>query len=141
MSKSKITLANDENRILFVDSGGNDIYSIRKADLPEIRDKAYSDWIMQLLSKKWATVDLLYDLAVQIQKEYPENSIDWYATFFVVEKKNYLDYATNLFLPREESLIDDVLNRIKFSRGEANEETNLIIDEIVQVKLAEYRLI
>jgi hypothetical protein len=43
MTKSKITLAVDENRVLFVDSSGNDIYSIRKSDLPEIRDKVYSD--------------------------------------------------------------------------------------------------
>ncbi len=141
MTSKKITLTVDKDFVLLIDSDGSDIYNIRKIELPETREKVYSEWIMQLLSKSWVTIDLLYDLAVLIEREFPDHSIDWYLTFFAVEKKNYLDYAGDIFLPDDESSVQNVISKIKFNRAETNEETHRIIDEIVKGKLEEYHLV
>jgi hypothetical protein len=141
MTNKKITLTNDGDFIIFIDSSGNEIYNIGKDELPEIRNEEYSNWIMQLLTKMWVTIDVLYDLAVIIENEFPDHTINWYKTFYVVEKKNFLEFAGDILLPYEKSSSKDFFTMVEFGQKETNAETHQIIDEIVKGKLKEYNLV
>jgi hypothetical protein len=141
MSTKELRLVNDGDFMIFMDSSSNEIYNIRKEELPEIRDKEYSEWIMQLLTKMWVTIEALYNLAVIIENEFPDNSINWYKTFYVVEKKNFLEFAGDILLPDEKSSARQLINKVELGQKETNAETHQIIDEIVKGKLEEYNLV
>ncbi len=141
MTNKKITLTNDGDHIIFIDSSGDEIYNISKKELPENREKEYSEWVLQLLTKMWVTIEVLYDLAVLIEKEFPENSINWYKTFYVVEKRNFLEFAGDILLPEEKSASKVLFRMVEFGQKETNAETHQIIDEIVKGKLKDYNLV
>ena len=137
----KIDAITEVNLVLFIDPIENTIcYEIRKQDLNDIIDKDLSAWIIQLMNKTWIDIDVLYQLAAIIVKEHPGNSINWKSTFFVVEKKNYLDIKAESLLPKEESIGANVINKLKFNRDESTPENHLIINGIVNEKLKAYNL-
>lgn len=45
-----------------------------------------SEWVRQVAEKAWATLPMLYQLAVHIQQLQPQNPIDWVETFVPIEK-------------------------------------------------------
>jgi hypothetical protein len=131
----------DDDIILIKDSNDDRVfYRIRKAELLRTREDSYSDWIMQLLSKTWASTGLLYQLAKLIQHQYPDNKINWKKTFFVVEKSKYLDSLGDVLTEKTGSVAKDTFAEIDFGRKENNDETNKLIDEIVDVRLKEFGL-
>jgi hypothetical protein len=141
MDRKDLLIDVSENLVRLIDRDNNDfVYEIRKQELPIIRNDGYSEWIMHLVSKTWIDIKTLYELAVTISILFPDNKIDWYKTFFVVEKKNYLEFAGDVLLPEGTSTFDNVINKIKFGRDQSNIDTNEIIDEIVKQKLNEYDL-
>jgi hypothetical protein len=73
--------------LFIIDSDdGNIIYDIPKQELPKTRtEDNLSEWIMQLMYKTWINTEILYQLAVVIKREFPDNPIDWRKTFFIVE--------------------------------------------------------
>lgn len=141
MKVKRISLVLDGNLVLFVDSDkGEPIYSFRKDELPLTRDGDYSEWILHLLTKTWISINTLYELAVVINREFPNNSIDWKKTFLIVERKNYFDFTGNLLLPEEESISKSVVNKILFNRQESTPEIDIEIEEIVRNNLRDYGL-
>lgn len=121
-----------ENEVVRIKDTDGILYTIRKSELPLTRDEDNSEWVMQLLDKTWINTEILYQLAKLIQNEFPNNAIDWRATFFVVEKSEHIEA---LFKEG-----DSFLDKIKLGQKENNEETNKLIDEKVNENLKKYGL-
>lgn len=82
----------DEYVNLYYDNKDSPIYYIRISDLVQSRiedGKIISTWINQLIFKSWIEENTLYEIAYIIQSEFPKNNIDWIATFFPFEKRQY----------------------------------------------------
>jgi len=116
------------------------LYRIRKEELPLTRSGSDSEWIMQLLPKTWINIEILYKVAQHIQREFPDNKINWRDTFFVVEKSKYLDSLGDILTEKSDSVAKDVKTKIDFGQKETNEETHKIIEEIVNRRLKEFGL-
>jgi hypothetical protein len=121
-----------ENEVVRIKDTDGILYTIRKSELPLTRGENNSEWIMQLLEKTWINTQILYQLAKLTQKEFPDNDIDWRATFFVVEKSEHIEA-----LVKEG---DSFRDRIKLGQRENNAETNRLIYEKVDENLKAYGL-
>lgn len=74
--------------IFLKDGRSTPIYQIPKNDLgTTLNDGNFSSWINQLLSKNWIDKETLYEFIKIIQKEAPENRVDWEETFQIIEEK------------------------------------------------------
>lgn len=84
-----ITIKVNNNSVdFFKDKRESPIYQIRKEELGLTLDGSdFSLWINQLLSKKWIDKETLYEFVKIVQKEAPENRIDWEETFQIIEEK------------------------------------------------------
>jgi hypothetical protein len=138
---------------LIIDGDYN--YEISKFGMDQIRRVGgdCSDWVLQILNKTWLDdKSILYQLAQIIQQECPENKIDWESTFFIVEKKEYLDDDIPNF-PRElsekvesqeqrqeQKLFGNLMERVQRGIDESTPEVHQTITEIVLQNLREYDL-
>lgn len=128
---------------LYSDDRQSAIYSIAKEELSlTILDSncENSAWIWQLMSKSWIEEKVLYDLAVVIQNEYPQNSIDWKNTFFPFEKKLYIDHVKVIKKISSENKNTSAFDDIKIGIEEQNKFINEEVSKIVSIKLKEYGL-
>lgn len=136
-------LLNKEEVKLFKDGGESPIYTIRRAELALTRkENGYevSEWIEHLILKSWIDENTLYSLAALIQKEFPENNINWQETFFPVEKRLYLNHVN-----KTKKLISDdneskfnfnkLVERIETGIEEQNEFVNDQVARIVEINL------
>lgn len=124
------------------------LYEAAIADLNETRtenDVVYSDWILHLKKKVWITSEVLYELAQLIKKRYPKISIDWFETFYDVEK--YL-YQKNVSATRritgKSKKVDfhSLLKLLKINREDTlDEEIEQDLRDIVNLNLINYELI
>lgn len=72
----------------FKDDKESTIYQIPIKDLGlTLNDGDFSSWINQLLTKKWADKETLYEFIKIIQDEILINNIDWEKTFHLIEGK------------------------------------------------------
>lgn len=79
---------NNHSVDFFKDNRQSSIYQIRKEELGKtLEDSNFSLWINQLLSKNWADKETLHELVQIIEKEVPNNNIDWEETFDFIEEK------------------------------------------------------
>ncbi len=127
---------------LYRDEEESPIYFIAISDLSRIRiahNNKISHWIEQLLSKTWINEENLYQIAAITQKQFPENDIDWIATFFPIEKKQYVNHirATNQLITGDTGS-DDTAERLRISVQEQNPFVIDNIKEIIKNKLVEY---
>lgn len=129
---------------LYAENGATPKYSIRKCELPLTRIEKKiktSEWVDQLHDKTWIEKDTLYELACLIEIHFPDNEIDWRATFFPVEKESYLAHVINVKeMTADDSQETDVFDTIKIGQEEQSEEVNNTISKIVEQKLNEYKL-
>lgn len=123
-------------------------YSIPKAYLEESIDEdgcKISDWINQLLIKTGIEKTILYEVAQIIVREFPENEIDWQATFFMVEKyfhDNDLKTKYDIENPAsEKSITNSLFKSIEIGRQTANEVTSKEISEKADSLLKKYGII
>ena len=134
---------------LYKDDYDSPIYSIRKDELFHIRKEdghIISDWIDHSMSKTWMEHNTLYELAVLIQEEFPENKIDWSVTFFPLEKSQYLDHVKktrNIISDNNKSKksVDDLFEDLQIGVEEQNDDVNNKVAEIVDMNLVKYGLI
>lgn len=133
---------------LFIDRSKDPVYIIPKDRFLEtlkIGDKLISDWIHQLLGKTWMEHDPLYEIAKIIVRENPNNKIDWHLTFFMVEKKFYLDKVrtekTEEKAKRGEGGSLSLGEFIDIGQEETNEETTAEIKKIVEEKIKKYGIV
>lgn len=79
---------NNHSVDFFKNAGNNPIYQIPKNDLGTTLNGGNSSlWINQLLTKNWMNKETLYEFIKIIQKEVPQNNINWEATFQIIESK------------------------------------------------------
>ena len=130
-----------EDSVYFITTDNQEIiYDISKQHLPRTDEDNISEWIMQLRHKTWIKTEILYQIASIIKKEFPKNTINWNETFFIVEKVNYLEALEGLLLADKEETSESTYEMLKFRRRETNEETQKIVEEIVNKKLSEFEL-
>ena len=134
----------EENIVNFYkDDRESPIYQIRKDELPlTISENGHknSEWISHLMTKTWMEENTLYELAVLIQNEFPENEINWQETFFPVEKRQYLNHvkATKQLTSEKKNTevnFDSLFESIKTGQEEQNEFVNSEISKIVDSNL------
>lgn len=106
------------------------LYWIRKEELARKRDGNLSEWIMHLMAKRWIDKDMLYQLASEIKRQCPNNSIDWEATFFEVEKHYYMEKAFQS-LDEADNPVEKFYKRVHYGRQLSNETTDQRIQELV----------
>ena len=86
-----------DKRIIKILKPNGTVYPIKRKELNRIRKKGdvnYSEWIEQLLPKIWITKPTLHKLAKVIQEEFPNNDIDWAATYESIEKKFRMNWKS-----------------------------------------------
>lgn len=103
-----------------------------------------SEWITHLSEKTWAKLELLYQYAQRIQELHPKNDIDWYITFMMVERGEYVDQAheaTKALRPDGEQIgLSDLFGRMEAGSDSHNPEESQQLHEIVVRKLREHNL-
>lgn len=132
----------------YKDDRESSIYSIRKDELPLAIDNGkykVSEWVYHLMSKTWIEGNTLYELAVLIQNEFPDNKINWVETFFPVEKGLYLDHVKKTKQLTSENKKSSFSFRSLFESIETGiEEQNDFINgevlKIVEINLQKYGL-
>jgi hypothetical protein len=138
---SELYFKSKDGDILILDSEDDSIlYRIRREELMLKMTHDLSEWIMQLEEKTWMDSDALYRLAQFIKLEFPDNTIDWYNTFFVVEKGRFLEELFAVMYPEKQSLVDRAFGQITFNREESTEENHKIVHEILIKKLVDFQL-
>lgn len=81
-----------KERVIIKDSNSDKIvFNIPILIIDQTIEEDISKWVINVSSKRWATRDILFDLAKIICEECPDNSIDWVATFFWIEKKRFMN--------------------------------------------------
>ncbi|PCI01169.1 MAG: hypothetical protein COB81_07620 [Flavobacteriaceae bacterium] len=134
---------------LYKDDSDSPIYSIRKDDLWHTRiqgEHIISDWIPHLMLKTWIEKHILYKLATVIQKEFPDNKIDWSVTFFQVEKSQYLNHVKKTkhlisSSKKSDTGVEDLFESIEIGVEEQNDFVNSKVSEIVKINLQNNKLI
>ena len=142
------TSAHIEKDQLLIICNGEAIYSIAKSQLADtinLYGNKISKWIRQLLEKKWADNSLLYQIGYLIQQTYPRNEINWNSTFYMVEKKDYINKSFELKNNLENGISTkaeiDFLEYFKFANDNLNEEIEKDISAIVKQQLKQCKII
>lgn len=92
--KYKVVSNNDSISVLEGDSFP--LYTLDKQMLQElthVEEAACCTCILDLSDTSQLPTHVLYEIAFYIQKEYPYLCIDWFTTFYYVEKESYLRAA------------------------------------------------
>ena len=130
---------------IYKDDKNSPIYYIRVEDLKLVRNddgNIISNWIDQLIYKNWIEEDTLYELARIIQNKFPKNDIDWIATFFPFEKRQYVNHvSTTKKLISGKSKTIDPDNSSERVRVNVEEQNDFVIEnlkKIIKRKLKNY---
>ena len=85
---------------------------------------------------------ILYQIAAHIQKHFPLLQIDWFTTFYYVEKVSYINMAfcmKELLEEKDGSYNDDRLSRfIAFEENDPVEHTDAILLKIVMMNIINF---
>ena len=138
----------NEERLGILDEEGFPVYSIDKnslGDILQVDGAPCSECILQLTHCSFITTRLLYRIAFQIQKSFPENGIDWFTTFYHVEKTDYLQKAFYLKLMLENKEIEeqkgDVKEMAAFMENEIVYDVDTKLLKIVMMNLLSHNVI
>ena len=143
----KVQMSDDKLGIL--DHEDFPVYMIDKKSLPKILkvDGApCSECVIKLSSSSYVTIKLLYRIAYHIQKNFPDNEIDWFTTFYHIEKSDYLEVAFRLkglfegFNP-DGNHADKIEQMTEFLENESVEDIDTKILKIVMMNLIDYNVI
>jgi len=96
-------------------------------ELTHIEDAACAACILHLSDNSQLPTHVLYEIAFYIQKQYPYLGIDWFTTFYYVEKESYLRTA---FEMKEllEGRIEEENDESRKKRFEKFESYELVYD-------------
>lgn len=118
-----------------------EIYSFPSRDCTAIMNDDASKWILHLMTKTWIQPDNLYELALIIKKFDTRKEINWLNTFFLVEKKQYLEHVISLQQDEGLSISETLFRDIKIGVEEQTNEVNNQIELIVKGRLTEFGIL
>ncbi len=112
-------------------------------ELIHSEDAVCSGCLIHLASGSLLPTDVLYNVAILIQRRFPHLQIDWFSTFYIVEKIHYLKLAFHM----KEMLECDVATGDEeqrwrsfeeFSTDEMRDETDKLVHRIVIMNLVDF---
>lgn len=148
-----MTIIHEDEMVLFYENVEEEaVYGMPVTSIGNVRmegDAPCSDWVMQLVGKDWCPTEILYEFASLVKELGRDGEIDWYSTFQIVERKKYLDDANELRdaanPPSDGKMktvnFDSLVEMLKFNAEDDREESQPIIDDIVNEKLVRYNLL
>ena len=115
-------------------------------EITEIEGAVCAACILQLSDNSQLPTHVLYEIAFFIQKQYPYLNIDWFTTFYYVEKESYLRTAFEMKELLEAKVDEDVAeNREKrFAKFESYElvyDIDTVILKIVMMNIINFNVI
>jgi hypothetical protein len=148
MSDLKITSITVEKEGINILVGDDYDYFIPKIEAGAVINENISDWVHQIMLKKWSDTNSLYKLG-SILSSFPDTSkIDWQDTFFMVEKGDFIEEELSRRVMAQPSFIaegeappdsfDSILYRIKLGQELSTDENHDRIKAIVTEKLNQF---
>ncbi|TKK64776.1 hypothetical protein FC093_21755 [Ilyomonas limi] len=125
------------------------LYTLSKETVQEIADiegTACAECILNLSDHSQLPTNVLYEIAFYIQRDYPYLCIDWFTTFYYVEKESYLRTAFVMKELLEEGVdnADDEQRKKRFEKFESYElvyDTDTVILKIVMMNIINFNVI
>ena len=149
MKINSITEKSDRITILV---NGSYEYNIPKREYDREID-GVSDWIHQLLEKKWADKDSLYKVGALLSRHTKDSKIDWESTFYMVERMFFIreiqgqeklksdgpEIIGSVEIHSSKSIHDSMMRTIEIGRETHTEENKILMNERVQANMKKYR--
>ena len=149
MNITSITEKSDRITILV---NGSYEYDIPKREYDREID-GVSDWIHQLLEKKWADKDSLYKVGALLSRHTKDSKIDWESTFYMVERMFFIleiqdqeklksdgpEIIGGVEIHSSKSIHDSMMRTIEIGRETHTEENKIIMNKSVQANMKKYR--
>ena len=114
-------------------------------ELTHIEGTACASCILNLSDTTQLPTHVLYEIAFFIQQQYPYLNIDWFTTFYYVEKESYLKVAFEMKeLLEGRSASDEAARDKRFSKFESYElvhDIDTIILKIVMMNIINFNVI
>ena len=115
-------------------------------ELTEIEGAVCAACILQLSDNSQLPTHVLYEIAFFIQKQYPYLNIDWFTTFYYVEKESYLRTAFEMKELLEAKVDEDVAESrekrfAKFESYELVYDIDTVILKIVMMNIINFNVI
>lgn len=139
----------NNHSIIVLEENSFPLYTIDEEKLQElatIEESACSACILNLSDARVLPTQVLYKIAFYIQKHYPYLSIDWFTTFYYVEKESYLRtaYAMKELLEKGEAQCETSQRAKAFDAFESYElvhDIDTIILKIVMMNIITFNVI
>src|SRR5699024_2375116 len=92
-------------------------------EIADLEGATCAGCILQLSDNSQLPTHVLYEIAFFIQKQYPYLNIDWFTTFYFVEKESYLRAAFEMkeLLEGRTNEEDDEIRKKRFEKFESYE--------------------
>jgi hypothetical protein len=115
-------------------------------ELIEIEGANCPSCILQLSDNSQLPTHVLYEIAFFIQKQYPYLQIDWFTTFYFVEKESYLRTAFEMkeLLEGHWQERDEEMRAKRFERFESYElvyDLDAVILKIVMMNIINFNVL
>lgn len=124
------------------------LYALNKQmvqEITHIEGAACAASILHLSDNSKLPTQVLYEIAFYIQKEYPYLNIDWFTTFYYVEKESYLRAAFEIKeLLEGKTAEEDNGRKKRFEKFESYElvhDIDTLILKIVMMNIINFNVI
>lgn len=139
------TVVSWEEMLHIIDEDAHPIYHLDGETLQKISyiDNANcSACIFHLASYGVLPGNILYQIASHIQRQFPYLQIDWFTTFYYVEKVSYVNMAFRMkeMLEHKEPAYDEtrLARFIEFEENDPVENTDAILLKIVMMNIINF---
>ena len=115
-------------------------------ELTHIEGTACASCILDLSDNSQLPTHVLYEIAFFIQQQYPYLNIDWFTTFYYVEKESYIKTAFRMkeLLEGRSGDEDDAAKQRRFEKFESYElvhDLDTLILKIVMMNIINFNVI
>ena len=143
------TVVSNDHSISVLEEDSFPLYVLNEQmvqELTEIEGATCAACILQLSDNSQLPTNVLYEIAFFIQKQYPYLNIDWFTTFYYVEKESYLRTAFEMkeLLEGKNDEAGDETKKKRFSRFESYElvyDIDTVILKIVMMNIINFNVI
>ena len=141
------SVLNCDNYLHIIDE---DAFPVLRLDDAQLRKISYTDGavcsgcILKLACSHVYPTELLYQIAAYIQQRFAYLEIDWFTTFYHVEKTSYLSIAFEMKEMLEHNAIDSeealILRIAEFENNECVEYIDAIILKIAMMNIINFNV-